>query len=392
MNIEDERVRVLVLTGYYEPAFRGGGPIQTLRALLRDRPEWVDASVICSNSDLGDVAFLVDAPDTWIDRDEISVRYVSRGWRSLISALNSARRDLGPSIVYLNSFFSIRYTLMPQLWRLTGFGRRAGFVLAPRGELHKGALAIKSPKKQMLITVYRILSLHRRVLWHASTDEEAGDIRRVFGEFVSVVVRENETSLPSSAHIRSGRELGICRLTFASRAVRKKGLLILLEALRRVTSPVAVEIIGGFEDPSYESQCRDAAARLPSHVSIEFRGPLPREEVLGSLRRADGMVFPTEGENFGHVIAEALSEACPVISSRNTPWTDRLTSGGGVVVEPNSPDAWLKALDAYIEIGPDGWQASSDSAAAAFRRWRNEDKGPHVFELARDHFLGPQHG
>ena len=48
---------------------------------------------------------------------------------------------------------------------------------------------------------------------------------------------------------------------------------------------------------------------------------------------ADIFLFPTRGENFGHVVAEALSVGCPVLTTPTTIWTDLLTSGGGSVFD-----------------------------------------------------------
>ena len=50
-------------------------------------------------------------------------------------------------------------------------------VLAPRGMLGAGALAIKPIKKKVLVAA-RLLGLFRGVRWHASTEVEAGDVRR----------------------------------------------------------------------------------------------------------------------------------------------------------------------------------------------------------------------
>ena len=98
------------------------------------------------------------------------------------------------------------------------------------------------------------------------------------------------------------------------------------------------------------------------------------------------MVFPTAGENFGHVIAEALSESCPVMCSDATPWTERLDGGAGGVVRPNTPDAWAAAIKDFVAAGPGEWQRQSDNASAAFDNWRAEDKGEHIFALAHKHF------
>lgn len=376
------RVRVLVTTGFYIPAFRGGGPIQTLKALVAAAPAGYEVDVICANHDLGETTPLVDSPNEWLPVGRARVRYVEGGLRTLLAAYRST---IDVSIVYINSLFNPRYSILPLLLHRVGLWRSATILLAPRGELSPGALALKPKKKRVFLRAFKMLGFPRRVLWHASTEEEAHHIRDVFGEGSQIVVRENETSLPRKAYVRPQRVNGAARLLFASRLVAKKGLLTLLDALSAVTAPVHLDVVGAFEDTAYENLCQAAAARHPKNVSITFHGALPRDGVLLRMREADLMAFPTAGENFGHVIAEALSESCPVMCSAHTPWTARLSAGGGSVVSLDTPAAWAEALNDYLNRDADAWQESSRRAGQSFNIWRNEGKGLHVFELARRH-------
>lgn len=378
-------LRALVLTQYFEPAFRGGGPIQTIGALVRARPAWASVFVICSNSDLGESAPLVEFPDQWLHRDGFDVWYARSTLGGAVRAMVRSRR-VEPRFIYVNSLFSPVYSIIPQLLHGCGLWGRAGLILAPRGELNRGALAIKAPKKRAFLALYRMLGGHRRVLWHASTELEAQDIRRVFGESVEIVVRENEANLPLRARRRASRPPGEFRLVYASRVVPKKGLLVALQALTEVQDPISFDVIGAFEDEPYRAACQPILEKMPPNVLLKFHGALPRTEVLEALHGADAMVFPTAGENFGHVIAEALSESCPVLCSDATPWTERLAGGAGDVVSPNTPAAWVTAIREFIASGSAGWEQRSDRAADAFDEWRDENKGAHILELARAYF------
>lgn len=374
-------VSVLLFARYFEPAFRGGGPIQTLVALLRAKPATIDTAVICSNQDLGDPSPVVSEPDVWLEREVSRVRYCGHGLRRFVVALRSSRR-FAPRLIYVNSFFDVTYSLLPQLAARLGVWRGASVVLAPRGELYEGALKMKAVKKQVLIGVYRALGLHRRVIWHASTEDEANSIRAVFGQRVRIEVRENETSLPLTAVDKGARDPGPLRLVFASRAAEKKGLLTLLEGLSLCTGRVDLEIVGAFEDRQYEEACRSVVARMPTNIVVSMSGAMQREELIDRLRGSDAMALPTLGENFGHVIAEALSVSCPVLCSSETPWTGRLAAGGGVVVSPNVPAEWARHIDVLAQEGPTEWAARSRGAARVYREWRTASKGEHIFQRA----------
>lgn len=375
-----EQTRVLVTTGFYYPAFRGGGPIQTLRALVAAAPAEFTIDVICSNRDLGVATPLVGEPNRWLQVGRARVLYVEGGLPRLYAAYRSSGYV---DIVYLNSLFNPHFSLLPLVLHRLGLWRGASLLLAPRGELSPGALALKSRKKRLFIKTLKALGFPRMILWHASTEEEASHIRAVFGGDSRIVVRENETSLPLNAQERPPNADRMPHLLFASRLVPKKGLITLLEAMSAVHLPVHIDIVGAFEDATYEAWCLASVRRLPSNVSISFHGALAREDVLLKMRMADLMVLPTAGENFGHVIAEALSQSCPVMCSPHTPWTKRLRSGGGAVISSDSPEAWAVALNGYLASGPGAWRESSARAGRCFDEWRNAHKGRHVFELCR---------
>ena len=57
-----------------------------------------------------------------------------------------------------------------------------------------------------------------------------------------------------------------------------------------------------------------------TNIRVEFKGPIPYTQVFGTLQQYHLFVLPTLGENYGHVIYEALSAGEPVPISDQTPW------------------------------------------------------------------------
>ena len=113
---------------------------------------------------------------------------------------------------------------------------------------------------------------------------------------------------------------GPLRLVFLSRISRKKNLDFLLRVLARVSSNVELAIFGSQEDAIYWNQCESLINQLPVNIQVYFGGQLPQEMVRDTFAMYDLFVFPTRGENFGHVIFESLSVATPVLVSDQTPW------------------------------------------------------------------------
>ena len=143
-----------------------------------------------------------------------------------------------------------------------------------------------------------------------------------------------------------------------------------------------LDIYGTPEDPLYLTRCRGIASSLPSHIRVHFLGIVRAEDVVETLRGYDALLMPTAGENFGHVIAEALSAACIVVTTPHTPWTALLQGGGGVVVRDRSVDAWRDSIAALAELSVAERLRGRIAAAAAYDEWCATPKGDHIWSLA----------
>jgi glycosyltransferase involved in cell wall biosynthesis len=380
-------LEVGVLVPLFPPAKNGGGPIRTLEALVSAAPPDFRVHVLTGDHDLGATVPLDVPRNTWVSVGESSVYYASS--RSLRRRLDGFRalRGCRPAVLYVNGFFNPQFSILSQLlWRF-GYWGRAIRLVAPRGEFGAGAFDRRTRKKRAYIALYRLLRLHKNVYWHASTEAEATDIRRVWGQDAAIVVRQNDTLLPARASAPEvaapPRENGALRAVSLGRIAEHKGLHHALQALRDVVAPVELDVYGPEEDAAYAARCRAIVASLPSSVRVRFRGPVEPKDTRSTLSQYDVLVMPTAGENFGHVIAEALSVSVPVLCSPHTPWTDVLESGGGAAV-PLMLDDWARAIGNFADLSPNERHAARLRAGAAYDDWSSRPAAPHVFEILRD--------
>src|SRR5439155_3491200 len=86
---------------------------------------------------------------------------------------------------------------------------------------------------------------------------------------------------------------------------------------------------GPIDDKKYVMECLDMAYGLPANVMVNFCRPLRHSELAQKLKEYHLFFLPTRGENFGHVIFEAMSAGCPVLISDQTPWTNIETFKAG---------------------------------------------------------------
>jgi len=334
-------MNILAFSSYYLPGFKGGGPIKTVKNLSENSGDEIIFNIITGDRDLGDsVPYNNICFRTWNSVGGASVFYLRPGFKGyweIFQILLNKNYDL----VYLNSFFSIRFSFFPLLIAKI---LRQGIVLGPRGEFSAGALDLKKGKKWAFITVYKLCRLHRGVVFQASSNFEAEDIRRVLGQKVDIKVAEDIGAQEFADDVHA-RNVGPLKAVFVSRISPKKNLLTALRMLRSVRQPICYHIYGPIEDLEYWRHCEEVMASLPMHVHVEYQGTLTPDQVVKSLSDYDVFFFPTKGENYGHVIAEALCAGLPILISDTTPWKDLQREGIGWDLPLKNPIAFSSVLD-----------------------------------------------
>jgi glycosyltransferase involved in cell wall biosynthesis len=297
------------------------------------------------------------ASSRWITSDVTTVWYESN--RQLPGHI-AARlmKATEPQLVYINSLFDFRFAILPLLVARTRF-RSVPVLLAPRGELSAGALALKRQKKSLFIAAFRLLRLHEAVTWHASTIHEKRDIERVFGPNLSCrIALDLRTGLLGHGADRSHVQPPpddpmVASLIFFSRIVPKKNLAGAIRAVSHVKGTVRLTIAGPIEDTEYWDRCLELINELPDPGLVRYVGTIPAAEVVNFLDQFDLFVFPTLGENFGHVVLESLAAGTPVIVGTDTPWDRIETSGAGWVCDPNRPDTIAERIDDFLSLDSD---------------------------------------
>lgn len=309
-------MKILLLTGYYLPGFKGGGPIKTITNLISTTSDDISYNIVTSDRDLGD-----DKPYSmvnigqWNSLENGTVFYAERGLKGLKQIANAVlKKDY--DVIYLNSFFSVRFSLIPLLLaKLVG----KPIVLGPRGEFSAGALSLKASKKNLYIKLYKLLRLNRNILFQASSDFELVNIQESLGEKITYYVAED---IGSQEYIKDfkHKKNDDLKLVFLSRISPMKNLDYALNVLSKVTCPVSFDIYGPIEDKAYWSECEEIIDEMPSHIKVNYKGLVQPSHVVKTLSVYDLFFMPTKGENYGHVIGEALCAGLPILIADTTPW------------------------------------------------------------------------
>ena len=195
-------------------------------------------------------------------------------------------------------------------------------VITPRGMLAPQALKYSAKKKAIFKYLFQTRALKAVNLFHATSEQEYKDIRN-FGLRQPVVIIPNGIDIPVGiGSAKPKQEKPTKTLLFLGRIHPIKGLNNLIQAWQRIENDFAdwgLSILGP-GDKNYIS----ALKQLTSELGLErvtFGGAVSGKDKIDQFRAADLYILPSESENFGITVAEALSCETPVICTNGAPWS-----------------------------------------------------------------------
>jgi glycosyltransferase involved in cell wall biosynthesis len=381
---------ILTLADYYLPGTHAGGALRSLANLVATLGDEFEFRLITRDRDwLSDVRYPGITPGAWESVGPAKVMYLAPE-NVNPATLRRVISETPHDVLYLNSLFSRVLTLSVLAFRRAGMIPRRPTVLAPRGQLTPGAMGINALKKGSFLSAARIAGLYRDITWQASSPDEEREVRQHFETARApagvVVAPDLPTPWHELAVVTHRRKTpGCLNATFISRIARKKNLSGAIDLLSGVRATTTFDAYGPPEDAAYLRECEAAMATLPPNVTARYAGPLEYEEIAPTFSRYDVFLFPTLGENFGHVLIESLAAGCPVAVSDRTPFRDLEERGAGWVVPLEDSRRYRQALEACAAIDPDEHARMSD-AARLYARRVIEDPAP--IEQNRELFRG----
>lgn len=324
--------------------------------------------IVTRDRDFGDGVAYPNVPaDAWTRLGCTDVLYLSPPQVNA-KRVRALLEEEAVDLIYLNSFFSPRFSILVNAMNATLGARQRPVIVAPRGEFADSALAYKPVRKRVYLAAARVSGLYRRATWHASSELEASDIRNKWGAHARVFVAP-EIVQRTSVHSRHPKRRGEIRVVFIGRVARVKNLDGALHILSTMEVPVSYDVYGQLEDPAYEAECRALISGLPEHVKVTLHGPTPPTELATILAKSDVLLLPSRGENFGHAIIEAMAAGCPVLISDQTPWRNLEREGAGWDVPLTNEPAFRAALTRVAGMDETEWLALSRSTAGFAARF-----------------------
>jgi glycosyltransferase involved in cell wall biosynthesis len=356
---------ILLFTDWYIPGYKAGGPIRSCRNLVEAFASEYAFYIVTSDRDLGDQEPYENIKtNTWTQLSASEYVYYAKPGSLSRNTIRTLIEDARPQVVYLNSMFSPDYTLRP-LWILWQMKNAPRTVLAPRGMLKDSGLQQKKWKKKAFLAVARLAGLNKKLVFHATDEQEKMEILRQFGPGAEVVIANNLPVAPSSLVSRTKTPANL-RIVFLSRIHPIKNLLYALDVLAQlpVRSGIVFDIYGAIADEKYYARCFEAAKKLENKAVVQFMGEVEHGEVADIMANYHVFFLPTRGENFGHAIFEALANGCPVVISDQTPWKDLEANGAGWALSLSEPGKFSDVLERLYHMNQEEFDELSSRAFA----------------------------
>jgi glycosyltransferase involved in cell wall biosynthesis len=255
--------------------------------------------------------------------------------------------------------------------------QRVPYVITPHGMLTRWSLA-QRPWKKRLYMAWRLRAmLNRAALIHYTSETERTEVmpslaptRRSTVEPLGVALDQYRTPPPPGTFRSRYPQLGTRPIVlFLGRLHPGKGLEYLLPAMAALRHAEAVLVAVGPDSRGYRAELDRRAALLGVSDRVLFTGLLQGEEKVAALVDADIFCLPSDHENFGVAVIEALAAGAPALVSAHVPVGKEIEESGAGAVVPQEPGQLAVVLDQWLADEVRRRNAAARGKALAWARY-----------------------
>lgn len=247
--------------------------------------------------------------------------------------------------------------------------RGVPYVITPHGMLTPWSLRQKAWKKRLYMAWRLRRDLRRAAAIHFMTDCEREGSSRLGLQVKSIVEPigidlAEFGNLPARGTFRSrhDRIADTPLVLFLGRIHPGKGLEYLVPAMARLRIPGATLAVVGPDSGGYRAIVENEVRRNGLDGRVVFTGPLRGIDRIAALVDADVFCLPSDHENFGLAIVEALAAGTPVVISHEVAISREVAAAQVGIVADRDPQSVAKGLAQFLSD-----RQFRDSAAARCR-------------------------
>ena len=296
---------------------------------------------------------------------------LGEGQQWIITVINDSMPPLNISNNFRNTLVNSNYDIYHcnGLWMYSNHitckvarDKSKPYVLSPHGMLYPTALRISPWKKKILLKVWFNKDIHSATCLHTTCKQEMVHCR-TFGYEGPIAVIPNPVVFPDGVNLKNKvnpqKSIGFLGRLHPIKKVENL-LYGAAKAIEKGCEPFSIEIMGKGID-EYENYLRDEVERLKLQNVVNFVGFVNGKEKYDRLSQLRALMVPSEQENFGMIVPEALICGTPVYASLGTPW-EELNSCRCGWWKDNSPetianviqDILAKSDEEILQMGSNG--------------------------------------
>lgn len=320
-----------------------GGPCNTLywhTCALKSRG--ITVNVVTTSLGLENSKIVLDTP---VDRDCGRIFYGSAPSVSLPILRQIMKGVQTADVIHLNSLFNI-LSIFSFFYAGIFFPKKK-LIWSVRGELSPEALTFSQRKKKPLLFLYKRWT--KNVLFHSTSEKETNEIK-------SFLAQANVVEIPNFISPAQRQKQAVQKVfLYLGRIHRIKALHKMIRgfALSRkfMDSEFKLWIAGKHEErhTGYYNEIKQLIVSLGLEDKVEMKGHITGEEKEKLYARSYAFILPSETENFGNVVLEALNQGTPVVASKGTPWSMLELHNCGYHIS-NDPNDIALAVDKMIGL------------------------------------------
>ncbi|HAN46660.1 MAG TPA: group 1 glycosyl transferase [Cyanobacteria bacterium UBA8156] len=229
----------------------------------------------------------------------------------------------------------------------------------------------------------------RSAVFHCTSEPEAQWVKGWAGDRPVLTIPLGVDPIPAAPDAchtlrqRWGLPIDTPIVLFLSRLHPKKQPEILLQALAGLDRPW-VALMAGTGDPAYLKRLVSLSQNRGLGDRVKFLGFVQGEAKTEVLRGSDVFALPSQSENFGLAVAEAMAAGLPVLVTPGVQIAPEIERAGAGLVIPPTVEAWRVALETLLadphqrqSLGQNGqmlvqqtyqWGAIADRLVTVYRQ------------------------
>lgn len=270
-------------------------------------------------------------------------------------------KKVKPDVMYVSSLFSSELSLPALFYKKNNPSVK--LMIAPRGELMTSRVNFKAYKKKPFLLFTKAFGLYNDVYFHSTEAIETKEIHQNLGIGEEYIVTIPNLCLVSAENVKiPEKQKGKLKIVTISRIHSIKNIHLAIELLFSLKGEIEFAIYGNIDGEEYWNKCKELIAKAPANVKIEYKGFVEHTALHKVFQDNHLFLSPTQSENYGHSIVEALIHSRPIVISTETPWTSINESGGGFAGSLDNISSFVDALQRFVDMDNEEYQAACKNA------------------------------